>query len=143
MIVPIQAVGEEHFSSMARQMGRWVNHLLGHQYNRFHAGEAWAPAVNFYEGPQDYCVVADLAGVQVDTIDLRIEEGKMMISGQREVPDSPECAKSVRVHLMEIDHGRFCRKLDLPADVDVDAAVALSASYSNGLLWIRLPKKPR
>jgi len=42
---------------------------------------------------------------------------------------------------MEIDHGRFCRKLNLPPDVDVDASANLSASYGSGYLWIYLPRK--
>jgi HSP20 family protein len=143
MVFSIEAMNQESFSSMARQMGRWVNHVLGQQYHRFCPGDAWAPAVNFYEGPDGYCVVVELAGVPTETIDLRIEEGRMMISGQREVPEPPGCSGSVRVRMMEIDHGRFSRKLDLPDDVDVDASVNLSANYSNGFLWIQLPRKRR
>ena len=44
----------------------------------------------------------------------------------------------VRAHHMEIDSGRFCREIDLPGNVDVEA---IEATYRNGFLWIRLPKK--
>lgn len=139
MVLPVEAMSEDRFSSMARQMGRWVNHVLGQQYHRFCPSEGWTPAVNFTEGRDGYGVVVDLAGVQVESIELQIEAGVMTISGRREAPDSP--AGPGRVHLMEIDHGRFSRQIDLADDVDVDAAVNLSASYSNGLLYIQLPKK--
>jgi HSP20 family molecular chaperone IbpA len=39
---------------------------------------------------------------------------------------------------MEIDHGPFCREVELPADV---AHEHVSATHLNGLLWIQLPKK--
>jgi HSP20 family molecular chaperone IbpA len=44
----------------------------------------------------------------------------------------------ISVHLMEIDHGAFCREVELPDDVHRDRIVA---SHRNGLLWIELPKK--
>jgi HSP20 family molecular chaperone IbpA len=43
----------------------------------------------------------------------------------------------VRIHLMEIDHGGFCREVELPEDVDKDR---IAANYRNGMLWIELPK---
>ena len=141
MVLEVKPANGEGFSSMARHMGRWVNHVLGQQFSRFSPADGWSPAVNFYEDKDRYCVVVELAGVRAEEIDLRIEEGMMMISGQRDVPELPECSGSVRVHMMEIDHGRFCRKLNLPPDVDVDASANLSASYGSGYLWIYLPRK--
>lgn len=141
MVLSVKAMSEDRLGSMARQMGRWVNHVLGQQYHRFCASDAWTPAVNVTEGRNGYGVVVDLAGVQAETIDLRIEEGVMAISGQRDVPENPAGPGPGRVHMMEIDHGRFCREVALRADVDVDAAINLSANYSNGFLYIQLPKK--
>ena len=48
--------------------------------------------------------------------------------------------KRVRIHLMEIDHGSFCREVELPEDVDRDR---IAANYRNGMLWIELPKVTR
>ena len=45
--------------------------------------------------------------------------------------------RRVRIHLMEIDHGSFCREVELPEDVDRDRIVA---NYRNGMLWVELPK---
>src|SRR5215213_8755257 len=45
--------------------------------------------------------------------------------------------RRVRIHLMEIDHGAFCREVELPQDVDRER---ISATYRNGMLWIELPK---
>jgi HSP20 family molecular chaperone IbpA len=45
--------------------------------------------------------------------------------------------RRVRVHLMEIDHGGFCRDVELPEDVDRDK---IRAHYRDGILWIEIPK---
>jgi HSP20 family molecular chaperone IbpA len=45
--------------------------------------------------------------------------------------------RRIRIHLMEIDHGSFCREVELPEDVDRER---ISATYRNGMLWIELPK---
>ena len=45
--------------------------------------------------------------------------------------------RRVRIHLMEIDHGAFCREVELPEDIDRER---ISANYRNGMLWIELPK---
>ena len=50
---------------------------------------------------------------------------------------APAEHRRIRIHLMEIDHGSFCREVELPEDVDRGR---ISASYRNGMLWIELPK---
>jgi len=133
-----QMMAEEKFSSMARQMGRWMDNVLGKGFHKFCPGEAWAPAVNLYEDQKCYCIVADLAGLQVEEIDLRTQQGLMILSGNRQTPSVPESLGSVRVHLMEIDHGPFCRSIELPEDADVDS---VKACYRGGYLWMWIGKK--
>lgn len=133
---------ENHLASMAKQMGKWVNQVItGSGYKC--PSDAWSPPVNFYEDDEGYCVVVDLAGMQPDMIDLRIEEGFMIVTGNRETPEMPQCRGLTRVHMMEIDHGRFCRQFELPKEVDADATINLAALYRNGYLWISLPKRTR
>lgn len=132
-----QAV-EDKFISMARQMGKWVDQVLGPQYHQFCPADAWNPAVNIYETQGQYCIVMDLAGVKGEEIDVRVESGVLVISGERAVPGLSECSEPVRMHLMEIDHGRFCRTLEVPENVDVKG---FKAVYGNGYLWVKMPKK--
>ncbi len=91
-----------------------------------------------YEDEKHYCMIADLAGVQVEEIDLRVDEGMLILSGRRDTPGMQQQFGEKRVHLMEIDHGRFCRKVQLPSDVIIDK---IQASYRVGYLVVRLPKK--
>jgi HSP20 family molecular chaperone IbpA len=62
----------------------------------------------------------------------------LVVEGERPAPAIPEPQGVVGMHLMEIDHGRFLRAIEVPPRADVDA---IEASYRGGLLWIRIPKQ--
>jgi HSP20 family protein len=117
--------------------GQWIEHVLGPNYRKFSPGETWTPAVNIYETPRLFCVLVELAGIKAEQIDLRMEGGKLVISGQRPAPNLPESDGVVRLHHMEIDHGHFCRSLELPPEVNGDE---IEAFHQVGFLWIYLPK---
>jgi HSP20 family protein len=131
------------FGNLARQMGKLVDQFQKGYYN-FMPGENWTPNVNLYETENAYLVCVDLAGVEKEKIDLTVVEQRLKIKGARPVPTNPESpegdlqGRRVKVHLMEIDHGSFCREVELPNDVDNEKILA---TYRNGLLWVELPKK--
>ena len=134
----LKVLGQRRNHSLPRQMSQWVDQVLGQGFSRYASDSGWTPAVNLYEESAQYCIVADLAGVLVEQVELRIESGLLVLQGERAIPQAPDGCATMRVHLMEIDHGRFCREIELPADVDAEA---IGASYKNGYLWVRLPKK--
>jgi HSP20 family protein len=136
MNVSVHATEDDRISTLARQMSKWVDQVLG---KGFHcSAEAWTPAINFYEGEDYYCVVVELAGINPGEIDMRVENGSLVVSGQRPSPGLPQGCRAIRLLMMEIDHGNFCRSIKLPPDVVPDK---VSASYRSGYLWIRLPKE--
>ncbi|MEM6313131.1 MAG: Hsp20/alpha crystallin family protein [Planctomycetota bacterium] len=120
--------------------------------------DTWTPDVNLYETESAYLVCVDLAGVDKDSIDLTVVHQRLTLRGVRDVPRYPAeempgadaehdvsppdrgrpDGQRMRVHLMEIDYGSFCREVELPADVDRDR---INANYRNGMLWIGLPKR--
>ena len=114
------------------------------EYRRDQASPIWAPAVNLYEHSSGYCMVVDLAGVSAESIDLRVEGDYLLLAGERPTPRpaspaEPACPPSQRrLLLMEIDHGPFARRVRLPQEVD---SAAIEASYRNGFLWVRMPKR--
>ncbi len=138
MAVMSRLAERDRFTSVARQMSNWVDQVLGPNYHRFGVSEAWVPCVNVYEDQDHYCVIVDMAGVDPEQISLKIEASQLVISGVRESPGLPDAVGSIRVHLMEIDHGPFNRRIDLPDDADGDE---IQANYRAGFLWIRLPKR--
>lgn len=138
MKVALQA-SEDRLSPMARQMAKWVNHVLSPGYRRYAHGQVWSPTVNVYEDQAAYHVIVDLAGVPHETISLEAEGGTLTLSGERMAPRPLEAAGVSCMHLMEIDHGAFHRRVDIPDSVDTNR---ISATYRQGLLRIVLPKKP-
>lgn len=137
MKIRMHAHSEDKFSSMAQQMGKWVDHVLGSGMQYSGQGTSWAPAINVCQDDQQYCVVVDIAGVKADEIDLTVEDKHLTISGYRQTPHPTEKTGSVRMHHMEIDHGPFSRTMELPGDV---AQEDVEACYRQGFLWIRIPK---
>ena len=138
-MMPVLHVGEEDkIRSVSREMSKWVDQVLGPSYQKFCPADAWTPAINFYENPTHYTLVVGLAGISASEIDLRVEQGVLVLLGHRPVPAATEASRTEKLHLMEIDHGRFARRLELPADADVDG---IAAHYRNGYLWVRIPKR--
>jgi HSP20 family protein len=148
----IATATEEPFANLTQRM-RTMRDPRSPGYYGFCPTEAWAPSVNLYETENAYQVCVDLAGVDKDKINLVAQGNRLMISGTRHSPRHQPMAGSVqegvepqagaqrtRVHLMEIDHGAFCREVELPNDVEHERIVA---EHRNGLLWIELPKRRR
>ena len=135
MGVSLKATEDERIPALARQMSKWADQV-GKGFHCPH--ETWTPAVNFYEGETYYCVVAELAGVNPEKIDVRVENNALVISGERPTPGLPGGCRAVNLLVMEIDHGNFCRSVKLPPDAAIDG---ITASYRGGYLWVRVPKK--
>jgi HSP20 family protein len=129
---------EKSFGRMVRTMARMMDQMQK-GFCGYCPGETWTPAANVYESESAYVVCVDLAGVDKDKIDISVVDGVLRLRGQRNAPlPQTEEAGRLRVHLMEIDHGNFCREVEIPSDVRDDQ---VSARHENGLLWIVLPRQ--
>lgn len=139
MTLLTHAQRETDVQSVSRRMTKWMDRVFALNYHKFCPAEAWTPSINLYEDDKQYVVVADLAGVKGEAIDVRVESrGMMVLSGSRDMPEIPSQHGQVRLHLMEIDHGSFCRSLELPADADLDS---IEANYRAGFLYVSVAKK--
>jgi HSP20 family protein len=103
------------------------------------APHTWEPAINAYRCEKCIRICVDLAGVERSQIDLLVEPRRVLIRGERELPEPKhDEGRPLRLLAMEIDYGPFMREVALPAEVEVDGA---HAEQRNGLLWISLPLK--
>lgn len=137
----IETATEQPFKQMTRQMNKLLDQMQKGYYN-FLPSETWTPNVNLYECDNCYLVCVDLAGVDKAKIDLTLSDHVLQLKGSRAVPAPEENFEEaqnrrVKVHLMEIDHGGFCREVELPPNVQREN---ITANYRNGMLWIEVPK---
>ena len=95
----------------------------------------YRPQVDCYrtDDPPAVTVVVDLAGIEPDDVDITVSERTVTIVGQR---CRPRLAGRVSYRQMEIEYGRFQRRIALAEDVDPEQA---EAHYERGLLTIVMP----
>jgi HSP20 family molecular chaperone IbpA len=126
------------FTRFVSLAGQIADQLQGLQFAAFPPREAvWQPAVNVYSHPDRLEVCVDLAGVPKTEIRVDVEPRRLVISGQRALPESGEArAGGCRILVMEIPDGGFERVLEFSVDVD---PVRVSARQNHGWLWISLP----
>ena len=96
----------------------------------------WAPRVDIREEAREFVILADLPGVAPEAIDVQMENGILTIKGERR---DEAGAQGGNCSLVERVHGTFHRRFALPDSADPDG---ITASGRNGVLEIRIPKRP-
>jgi HSP20 family protein len=94
----------------------------------------WMPPVDVRESPDRYVVTAEVSGLAQDDIQIQIQDGKLMLRGERR----PRPTQGERFERVERGHGRFARAFVLPLAVD---ATAITADLRDGVLTITIPKQ--
>ncbi len=97
----------------------------------------WLPRVDIFERDASLVVRAEVPGVDPENIDVTVESGTLTIAGSRSFQKDEEIEGGC--HRKEIFEGRFKRTLLLPEGTDADA---VTASTSDGIIEITVPKKP-
>ena len=95
----------------------------------------WVPAVDIREEANQFVLLADLPGIDPAQIEVQMDKGILSIKGERQLDPVPEGERFSRV---ERRHGSFHRRFALPDTADPEG---ISASGSNGVLEIRIPKR--
>lgn len=95
----------------------------------------WRPPTDIYETEDSVIIYLEIAGVKKEDIDITFANEMLIISGCRKahVPESV-----VAMHRIEMDSGKFMKKLTFNIDIDRDA---IEAEYRDGLLVITIPKR--
>ncbi len=96
------------FLDRAERIHRQFFRLAGSEQSR----PSWEPPVDVLETEDEVAVVIALPGVPADQVQTAIEGGALVVAGQRRLPIRSNRAA---IHRMEIPHGRFERRVELPA----------------------------
>ena len=98
--------------------------------------QSWTPAVDIYEDAHgDVVMKAELPAVRRQDIKVSMEGLTLTLEAERHVDTD---VQRDRYHRIERGYGSFQRSFTLPAAVD---AARITASYEDGLLTIRLPRR--
>lgn len=119
------------FSSGLRLFQDTLNRMLSDEAS----GRPWVPPVDILENENDLVLKADLPGVKMEDIDIRLENGTLTLKGQRKFEDTGE---GKGYHRMERAYGTFVRAFTLPDSVDPEK---VSAEYKDGVLTVTMGKK--
>jgi HSP20 family protein len=132
---------DSQFDKLNHQLSQLMDELANQNFFRMVSSDAWEPDVNIYEMSERYLVCAELSGMRPEEIDVAVEHGTLTIKGSRPRPCFPvdcEVSEAPSVHVMEINTGRFERRISISPDID---ASRISATYHNGYLWLLMPKQ--
>ena len=96
---------------------------------------AAVPPVDIYETAEALVLEADVPGLEINDLDIRVENNTLQFRGER--CQAPE-VKEEDLHRVERTYGAFASTFTLPNTVSADK---IAASYENGVLRISMPKR--
>jgi|SRR5258708_16441605 len=99
-------------------------------------GASWEPPVDVLETKDAVLILAALPGVDPDQVEAVIEDGTLIISGERTLPDE---VRTAVIHRLELPQGHFARRIELPPG----RYGAVRSIAVNGCLVISLAKAAR
>ena len=102
-------------------------------FRRAPAEPCWEAPVDIFESEDVLTIVIALPGVDPDRVQVTLSAGVLIVSGERALPSE---ARNARIHRLEIPHGHFQRRIELPP-----ARLELSGRHlANGCLMLQLHK---
>jgi len=108
-------------------------------FSHFAEGDAtatpWVPPVDIVETGNDLTVKADLPAVKPEDIEVKFEDGTLIIRGKREFEKKEDVSG---YHRIERSYGSFVRAFTLPDSVDPEK---VNADYHDGVLTVTVGKK--
>lgn len=97
--------------------------------------QEWVPAVDIYEDPEVIQLHAELPGMEMKEIEVKVVNNTLQIKGEKKLQNQE---KKDHYRRVERVYGRFVRSFALPNTVDQEK---IKAKYENGVLAVTLPKR--
>ena len=93
----------------------------------------WEAPVDMFETARELWIIVALPGVEAGSVRVGVEAGTLVVEAERTLPAT---LRRGRIHRMEIPHGRFERRAELPP-----GRFALDGSQlADGCLTLKLRK---
>lgn len=97
--------------------------------------EIWQIALDILDTRDEMIIVAPVAWIELEDIDIIFDEGVLTITWERTLP--PVYDSRTVVKNSECFWGKFSRNIILPENLDFDS---IRASLDNSILIIKIPK---
>ena len=94
----------------------------------------WSPTSDIIETKDEITIKAELPGVDRDDVSVTVENGDLVIQGERH---SDEEVEEEAYYRMERFSGTFYRRFAMPEGVDEER---ISAEFKDGVLEVTVPK---
>jgi HSP20 family protein len=94
---------------------------------------AWLPSTDVYRSNGDLVVKADLPGLKKDDVEVSVDDGYLVVKGERREEKKKEEKEYFR---SERTYGSFYRRVPLPEGVDANK---ISAKVHDGVLEVTVP----
>ncbi len=121
----------------ARSLQQEINRLFSRDVDESRGTMTqWSLRVDIREEAEQILLQADIPGVDPKDIKIHIENNQLTISGERKFEDEQ---KRDTYHRIERAYGSFSRTFQLDGSTNLDK---IQASFKNGVLEVRLPKRP-
>jgi HSP20 family protein len=130
------AVDLDLLGPLEEELDFFFSRFFGSPYPSIYRKElTWKPLTDFYETDNEFVLLMELAQIRPDDVSIQLQDGMLTVRGVRKANPPSERR---RYHKMEINYGPFELKVPLSDVVDLKK---MSASYHEGFMEIRLPKR--
>lgn len=116
---------------MARSIERYLRNLPRAQGVRC-TERVWYPPADVYQTGDGWIVKVELAGIQLDEIEITLESHVMRLTGSRR---DTMCLESISYQQLEITYSSFEKVIRFPCRIE---GAAVKTVYRDGLLIISL-----
>ncbi|WP_397543978.1 Hsp20 family protein [Roseovarius salis] len=96
------------------------------------------PRLDVIDKADEVKLVADLPGMEESDIDVQVNDSTLTLSGEKK-EETEKGDKEGDYYVCERRFGSFRRTVRIPEGIDHDKT---DATFRNGVLTVRLPKKP-
>ena len=124
-----------NLDQVSKGLRRTMDDIFGANPIFSQLSRTWKPQMDLFETADEVTIVATIAGVEKESMEIEINERAVRISGARRPPVP---VSELTFFLAEIQYGKFERILFLPKPIDTDQ---VSASLSAGILQITMVKR--
>jgi len=125
------------FGVISAELEDILSNVLQQDSTRENATSKFSPRSNVSESETGYSITMELPGLSIDQIQVEVHEGRLTISGNKNIIDHTDDLKHVLVERLS---GEFKREFEFTHVVDFDK---ISARLENGVLSVDVPKSEK